>query len=229
MSEISYSYIVEYIRALHTPPTSPVLQEIERLIAQGEEQWPIIKPEVADFFKVLLSLLQPAEILELGTAVGYSSILMSEFLKENGHITTIERFDYMYDLAVKNIEKAQLNETIKLLKGDAVNILPTLQTETYDIIFMDCAKGQYINFLPECIRLLKPNGLLITDNVLHKGTVARSRYLIERRQRTTHARLREYLWSITHSPELHSSVLPIGDGVALSYKIGGTQHDQTSI
>ncbi len=228
MSEISYSYIIEYIRALHTSPTSPVLQEIERKIAQGEEQWPIIKSEVADFFKVLLSLVKPKEILELGTAVGYSSILMSDYLQEDGHITTIERFDYMYDIAVKNIERAHLTETIRLIKGDAVVILPTLPSDTYDVIFMDCAKAQYIHFLPECLRLLKPNGLLITDNVLHKGAVARSRYLIERRQRTTHARLRDYLWTLTHSPELRSSILPIGDGVALSYKIGGTLHDQTS-
>ena len=89
---------------------------------------------------------------------------------------------------------------------------------------MDCAKGQYINFLPECIRVLKPGGLLITDNVLHKGSVAKSRYLIDRRQRTTHSRLRDFLWTIMHSDELISSVMPVGDGIALSYKIGGTKN-----
>lgn len=220
MSEINYDYIVEYIRALHTPPSN-LLCEIETDIAMGKETWPIIKPEVADFMKVLLRMARPSEILEIGTAVGYSSILMSEFLKPNGHITTIERFDYMLNKAKKNIKQAGLENTIHILEGDAAEILPTLPAEQYDVIFMDCAKGQYINFLPECIRLLKPNGLLITDNVLHKGTVARSRYLIDRRQRTTHVRLRDFLWTITHSDQLESSILPVGDGIALSYKLGG--------
>ncbi|MDF2615296.1 MAG: O-methyltransferase [Clostridia bacterium] len=225
MSEITYSYIVEYIRALHTPPASDVLLEIEQKIANETEHWPIIKPEVADFMKVILSLIKPSNILEIGTAVGYSSLLMSEFLNENGHITTIERFPYMLNIAKTNIKKANRENTITVLEGDASDILPSLNSNTYDLIFMDCAKGQYIHFLPECIRLLKPNGLLITDNVLHKGTVARSRYLIDRRQRTTHSRLREFLWTITHSSELNSSVLPIGDGVALSFKIGGNNNE----
>jgi len=225
MSEINYSYIVEYIRALHMPPSSDVLLDIEHKIANEIEHWPIIKPEVADFMKVLLSLIKPQNILEIGTAIGYSSILMSEFLGRDGHITTIERFPYMFDIAKENIKKANLESMITLLEGDASEILPTLNSDTYDLIFMDCGKGQYINFLPDCIRLLKSNGLLITDNVLHKGAVARSRYLIDRRQRTTHSRLREFLWTITHSSSLRSSVLPIGDGVALSYKIGGNIND----
>ncbi|MGL4800523.1 MAG: O-methyltransferase [Cellulosilyticaceae bacterium] len=221
MSEINYNYIVEYIRALHTPPTN-LLHGIEKDIASGKETWPIIRPEVADFLKVQLSLIKPSEILEIGTAVGYSSILMSDYLAPGGHITTIERFDYMLAKATKNINAAGLQDTIHILEGDAAGILPTLPSESYDVIFMDCAKGQYINFLPECIRLLKPEGLLITDNVLHKGTVARSRYLIDRRQRTTHSRLRDFLWTITHHELLTSSIIPIGDGIALSYKKGGS-------
>jgi predicted O-methyltransferase YrrM len=226
MSEINYSYIVEYIRALHTPPASSVLLEIENKIANETEHWPIIKPEVADFMKLLLSLVRPTTVLEIGTAVGYSSILMSEFLGQDGHITTIERFPYMYNIAKENIKAAHLEDKITLLEGDAHTILPALTDESYDLIFMDCAKGQYIHFLPECLRLLKPKGLLITDNVLHKGTVARSRYLIDRRQRTTHSRLRDFLWTITHCPELQSSILPIGDGIALSHKIGGTINER---
>lgn len=223
MSEINYSYIVEYIRALHEAPRSSLLANIEHQIAVEAETWPIIKPEVADFIKVQLSLVQPSTILEIGTAVGYSSIFMSSYLKEGGKITTLERFDYMLRQARKNIKAAGLEDTIEIIEGDAAITLTQLPSESFDVIFMDCAKGQYINFLPECIRLLKPNGLLITDNVLHKGTVARSRYLIDRRQRTTHSRLREFLWTITHSDTLRSSVIPIGDGVALSYKIGGTE------
>ncbi|MGL4738083.1 MAG: O-methyltransferase [Cellulosilyticaceae bacterium] len=220
MSEISYDYIVQYIRSLHTP-IEGVLFDIEQAIANEKETWPIIKPEVADFMKVLLAMQKPTSVLEIGTAVGYSSIFMSQYLPANSHITTIERFDKMVKLATANIKRAELTDRIHILEGDAAALLATLETEKYDMIFMDCAKGQYINFLPECLRLLKPGGLLITDNVLHKGTVARSRYLIDRRQRTTHSRLRDFLWTITHTPELHTSVLPVGDGVALSYKIGG--------
>jgi predicted O-methyltransferase YrrM len=224
MSEITYDYIVQYIRALHTCPTG-VLEEIEEAIRSQRESWPIIKPEVADLFKVLLSMHKPSSILEIGTAVGYSSILMSGYLQEGGKITTIERYPYMVDLAKKHIQKANLCDTIHILEGDASLLLPTLETEQYDVIFMDCAKGQYIHFLPECIRVLKPNGLLITDNVLHKGTIARSRYLIEKRQRTTHTRLRDYLWTITHHDLLSSSIIPIGDGVSLSYKQGGIHNE----
>ncbi len=224
MSEINYDYIVEYIRALHTP-SKDILFEIEKKTTTGEETWPIIRPEVADFLKVILSIISPSEILEIGTCVGYSSILMSSYLKEDGHITTIERFSHMSDQAKKNISNAGLENTIEIIEGDACDILPHLPSDKYDIIFMDCAKGQYIRFLPDCIRLLKPNGLLITDNVLHKGSVARSRYLIDRRQRTTHSRLRDFLWQITHHDRLRSSIIPIGDGVSLSYKIGGNTNE----
>nr|WP_307990146.1 O-methyltransferase [uncultured Niameybacter sp.] len=217
MSEINYDYIVQYIRALHTPPED-VLLEIEQLIASEKETWPIIKPEVADFMKVILTIQKPKEILEIGTAVGYSAMLMSEFLEEEGKITTIERFPYMSEIAKKNIKRASLEDKIEIIEGDAAQVLTTLEEEKYDVVFMDCAKGQYINFLPDCIRVLKPGGILITDNVLHKGTVAKSRYLIDRRQRTTHARLREFLYTITHHEGLTSSVIPIGDGIALSYK-----------
>lgn len=225
MSEISYSYIVEYIRALHTAPNSEILAEIETQIASETETWPIIKPEVADFMRVQLSLIKPTAILEIGTAVGYSSILMSEYLNEGGKITTLERFPYMLQKATKNIKRAGLENTIQIIEGDAAETLLTLPSKHYDVVFMDCAKGQYIHFLPECIRVLKPGGLLITDNVLHKGSVAKSRYLIDRRQRTTHSRLRDFLWTIMHSDELISTVMPIGDGVALSYKIGGNTNE----
>lgn len=226
MSEINYNYIEQYIRALHPTQKSPILDEIERQIASESETWPIIRPEVADFMRVQLSLIQPSTILEIGTAVGYSSILMSEHLKEGGKITTLERFSYMLNKANQNIKRAGLEDTIEIIEGDAAETLPTLPSEAYDVIFMDCAKGQYIHFLPECIRLLKPGGLLITDNVLHKGTVAKSRYLIDRRQRTTHSRLRDFLWTIMHSPQLRSSIMPLGDGVALSYKIGGITNEK---
>ncbi len=219
MSEICYGYINDYIRALHSSPKSEILAEIEHQIAEESETWPIIRPEVADLMRVLLSTIKPTNILEIGTAVGYSSILMSEYLQPDGYITTLERFPYMIGKAKKNIKRAELEDVITLIEGDAADTLKTLKDEEYDVVFMDCAKGQYINFLEDCIRVLKPGGLLITDNVLHKGSVAKSRYLIERKQRTIHSRLREYLWTIMHSDNLRSTVLPVGDGLSLSYKL----------
>ncbi|OOB78611.1 MAG: methyltransferase [Epulopiscium sp. Nele67-Bin001] len=223
MSEITYDYIVQYLRALHIPSDNEVLYNIEQSIASGKQTWPIITPEVKSLISVLIAMNKPKQILEIGAAVGYSSIFMSGLI--DGHVTTIERFDVMYEKAQKNIIAANAQDKITILKGDAAEILTTLNTASYDMIFMDCAKGQYINFLPECIRLLKVGGLLITDNVLHKGSVAKSRYSIERRQRTTHGRLREFLWTITHCEQLVSSVIPIGDGVSLSYKVEEARHE----
>lgn len=220
MSEINYDYIVEYIRAIR-PPSQGILEEIELKVGNGVATWPIIKPEVASFLQVLLSIKRPTRILEIGTAVAYSSILMSQYLQPGGEIITIERFDVMQEQAKANIKKSNLTDKIKMLEGNASKILPTLETAQFDVIFMDCAKAQYIAFLPECIRLLKDEGILITDNVLHKGVVAKSRYLIPRRQRTTHMRLREFLYQINHNPQLLSSVLPFGDGIAISHKVGG--------
>ena len=193
MSEINYDYIVEYIRAIR-PPNQGILREIELNITRGEASWPIIKPEVASFLEVLLSIKKPTKILEIGTAVAYSSILMSKHLEPGGHITTIERYDVMQEQAKANIKKANLTDTITMLEGNASEILPNLEEGYFDVIFMDCAKAQYMAFLPECIRVLKDGGILLTDNVLHKGVVAKSRYLIPRRQRTIHMRLREFLY-----------------------------------
>lgn len=220
MSEINYDYIVEYIRAIR-PQKQGLLQDIELKINNNQASWPIIKPEVASFLEVLLSIKKPTHILEIGTAVGYSSILMSQYLEPGGQIITIERFDVIQKQAKENIKKAKANDKIKMLEGNACEILPTLEGAQFDVIFMDCAKAQYISFLPECIRLLKNGGILITDNVLHKGVVAKSRYLVARRQRTTHMRLREFLYAINHHPQLKSAVLPFGDGIAISHKVGG--------
>lgn len=225
MSEINYDYIVEYIRAIR-PQKKGILQEIELKVKNNQKTWPIIKPEVASFLEVILSIKRPSKILEIGTAVAYSSILMSEYLEPGGDITTIERFDVMQKQAKENINKANLNDKIKILEGNASEILPSLAEKQFDVVFMDCAKAQYITFLPECIRVLKNDGILITDNVLHKGVVAKSRYLVPRRQRTTHMRLREFLYAINHHPQLKSAVLPFGDGVAISHKVGGEDNEK---
>ena len=142
---------------------------------------------------------------------------MSNYLQEGGKLITIERYDIMQNAAKENIKEAGLEDTISLIEKDAEEVLPILD-DSFDVIFLDGAKGQYNNFLPHCLRLLKKDGLLIADNVLHKGTVAKLRYDIPRRQRTIHKRMRSFLWEITHNSDLETCVLPIGDGVAVCHK-----------
>lgn len=179
---------------------------------------PIIPPEVINLLGVILQIKKPKNILEIGTAVGFSSIFMSQYIQKGGSITTIERFDIMKEKAIKNIKRMKLEDTIKILEGDATDILPTLN-DKYDLIFIDAAKGQYNTFLNECIRLLPVGGILIADDVLQDGFIAQSRFEVPRRQRTIHKRMRNFLWNITHSNVLQSSIVPIGNGVAICYKI----------
>ncbi len=176
---------------------------------------PIIRRETAALLKTMVALKKPERILEVGTAVGYSALLMARVMPKNAHITTIEKFEKRIPIAKRNFERAGMEETITLLEGDAGEILAGL-SGTFDFIFMDAAKGQYIHWLPDVIRLLAPGGLLMSDNVLQDGTIVESRYAVERRDRTIHVRMREYLYTLTHMENLETSILPIGDGVALS-------------
>lgn len=182
-----------------------------------EENIPIISPEVVNLLGVILQIKKPSSILEIGTAIAFSASFMSQYLKPNGTITTIERFDVMKEQANQNIKKLGLENKINMIEGDAATILPTLKGH-YDIIFMDAAKAQYNIFLPECIRLLDVGGILIADDVLQNGFIAQSRFEIPRRQRTIHKRMRNFLWNISHSDILQSCIIPIGDGVAICYK-----------
>ncbi len=183
-----------------------------------ESHVPIIRRETESLIKVLLHVKQPGEVLEIGTAVGYSALVMSEHLKPHARITTIENYGKRIPIAEGNIRKAGKEEMITLLPGDALEVMKALTT-SYDFIFMDAAKGQYLNFLPELLRLLKPGGILVSDNVLQEGDIMESRYLVIRRNRTIHARMREYLYQITHMEGLETSILPVGDGVALSVRV----------
>jgi len=206
--------IVAYINSLDTG-NSDVCNEIEKQAIV--DQVPIIRKEMGNLLKVLIALKQPSRILEVGAAVGYSSILMSENMPDNCTITTIENYEKRIPIARANFRKAGKADVITLLEGDAMEVMAELETG-YDFIFMDAAKGQYINFLPEVMRLLAPGGLLISDNVLQEGDIVESRYGITRRNRTIHTRMREYLSTITHMDELITSVVPIGDGITLSVK-----------
>lgn len=186
---------------------------------------PIIPPEVVHLLSVILQIKKPVNILEIGTAIAFSSIFMSQYIDPNGSITTIERFDIMKAQAVINIKKVGLEKTINIIDGDAAEILPTLKGP-YDVIFLDAAKAQYNIFLPECIRLLPIGGILIADDVLQNGSIAQSRFNVPRRQRTIHKRMRNFLWNISHNQQLQSSIIPIGDGVAICYKIAEEKGDK---
>ena len=167
------------------------------------------------FLKLLLAMQRPARILEVGAAIGFSSILMAEYAPEGCEITTIENYDKRIPIARENIRRAGKEQQITLLEGDAADILPTLQ-EPFDLIFMDAAKGQYIHFMPEVLRLLAPNGVLVSDNVLQDGDIIESHYIVERRNRTIYKRMRDYLYELTHNDALVTAILPVGDGITVS-------------
>ena len=182
-----------------------------------ETNVPIIRPSMQNLLKLLLAMKQPKKILEVGTAIGFSALLMSEYGPKNCHITTIEKYEKRIPLAKENFAKAGKTEQITLLEGDAAEILKELEGP-YDFIFMDAAKGQYIHFMPDILRLLADGGLLVSDNVLQDGDIIESRFAVTRRNRTIHARMREYLYELMHHPQLVTSILPVGDGVTVSVK-----------
>ncbi len=206
--------IVTFINSLDTR-NSEILETIEK--EARESDVPIIRREMQSFLKVLLMLKKPLRVLEVGTAVGFSALLMSEYLPEGGRITTIENYEKRIPVARENFRRAGKEEQITLIEGDASEVLKTL-TEPYDFIFMDAAKGQYIHYLPDVLRLLSPEGCLVSDNVMQDGDVIESRFAVERRNRTIHARMREYLYELKHREDLVTSIIPLGDGVAVSIK-----------
>lgn len=206
--------LVTYINSLDRGNT-PFLNQLE--MDALKNQVPIIRRETQSLLKVLLRIKTPSRILEVGTAVGFSALLMSTYGPENCRITTIENYDKRIPIARENFKKAGKEEQITLLEGDAREILKTLE-EPFDFIFMDAAKGQYIYFLPDILRLLSRGGILISDNVLQDGDIIESHFAVERRNRTIYKRMREYLSALKNSDVLETSILPLGDGVALSVK-----------
>ena len=206
--------IITFINSMDTE-NSEILETIEQEALAADV--PIIRREMQSFLEVLLLMKKPMRVLEVGTAVGFSALLMSEYAPGDCHITTIEKYEKRIPIAKENFRKAGREDRITLLEGDATEILRELEG-TYDVIFMDAAKGQYIHFLPDILRLLPPGGLLISDNVLQDGDIIESRFAVTRRNRTIHARMREYLYELKHHPELETVILPVGDGVTLSTK-----------
>ena len=182
-----------------------------------EQEVPIIRKETKEWIKTMLCIKKPMRVLEVGTAVGFSAIYMNQYLPVGAHITTIEKWEPRIEQAKVNFCRAEVEDDITLLEGDAADILKDLN-EKFDFIFMDAAKGQYIHFLPDVIRLLADDGVLISDNVLQDGEVLDSKYVVNRRNRTIHTRMRDYLYTLKNHEALETSIIPIGDGVALSVK-----------
>lgn len=210
-----------YINSLDTG-TRGILDEIER--EAKEARVPIIRRETQSFLRFLLGVQKPQRILEVGTAVGFSAILMCRYAPKECTVTTIEKYEKRIPAARENFRRAGMEERITLMEGDAMEVLKGLE-DPYDFIFMDAAKGQYIYYLPELLRLLAPDGVLVSDNVLQDGDVIESRFAVERRNRTIHARMREYLYELTHREELRTSVLPLGDGITVSVRMQDTMRE----
>ncbi len=206
--------IVSYIHSLEKS-NSEVLEEIEKEAIATYV--PIIRKEMESFLRVMLAIKQPKRILELGTAIGYSAILMSEYMPKDCVIDTIENYDKRIPIAKANFERAGVSDRINLYEGDAMEIMPTLKYK-YDFVFMDAAKAQYIYFLPLLKNLMEDGGILITDNVLQDGDIIESRFGITRRNRTIHSRMREYMYEVKNSEDFETTIVPIGDGITMSVK-----------
>lgn len=205
---------VAYINSLDAGNPA-YLDELEAYAIQT--QVPIIRKEMQSFMRTMLLMNKPKRILEVGTAIGFSALLMSEFMPQDGQITTIENYEKRIPIARANFQKYGKEDRITLLEGDAAEVLKTLEGP-YDFIFMDAAKGQYIHYLPQIMRILTPGGVLISDNVMQDGDIIESKYAVIRRDRTIHRRMREYLYTLTHHEELQTSILTLGDGVAVSVR-----------
>ena len=217
---MSHDRLLTFIDSLYAGNT-PFLDELER--TSLDEGVPIIRKPTQSLLKFFMEKEHPDTILEVGTAVGFSAIMMSEYAGDNCKVTTIEKYEKRIPIARDNFIKAGKEKQITLLEGDAIEILRTLQGE-FDFIFMDAAKAQYINFLPDILRLLKVGGILVSDNILQEGEILESRYAVTRRNRTIHSRMREYLYEITHNIGLETVILPVGDGVSVSVKKRGNEN-----
>lgn len=176
---------------------------------------PIIRKDMQYFLRTLLTMNRPKKILEVGTAIGFSAILMGEFTDNDCTITTIENYDKRIPIARENIKRAGMEDRITLIEGDAQDVLKEID-DTFDFVFMDAAKGQYINFLPDIKRLTDSGSVIVTDNVLQDGDILESHFIVDRRNRTIHKRIRDYLYELCQDERYDTTILSVGDGVALT-------------
>lgn len=207
--------VLDFIRSFSVDRGSDSLKAIEAEAVR--DRVPVIRRETRELLKILLQMKKPEKILEVGAAIGFSSVFMGENTSPATKITTIENYPPRIERAKANIAMAGMEERITLLEGDAARWLKELDGG-YDFIFMDAAKGQYIHFLPDVLRLLPQGGVLVSDNVLQDGDIFESRYGIRRRNHTIHSRMREYLFALTHNDTLDTVILETGDGMTISVK-----------
>ena len=212
-----YNRVSSFIQAFLRENDS-LLEEI-REEAQ-KDAVPIIRDETAALLRVCLEINKPKSILELGTAVGYSALLMLDCLHGDTSLTTVENFPERIRKAEKNFQRSPYKERFSLLEGDAGKILKELVREErhFDFVFLDAAKAQYPIWLSDILFLLNDGGVLFCDNILQDGLLLESRFFLERRQRTIHKRMREFLALLKANPLLENSIVPIGDGVSISVK-----------
>lgn len=212
--DITNPLVRDYLASV-MPERRPELEDLHRFAI--ENHVPIIKHEMEQFLSFMITLHQPKRILEIGTAIGYSAIIMTDAGGDDLRITTLEKSEKMIALAKQHFKAFNLGPQVTLIEGDAVETIQSLE-EPFDLIFMDAAKGQYMNFYEDSLRLLKEGGILIADNILQDGLIVKSRYAIPRRQRTIHSRMREFIKKLSEHPDLTTSVLPIADGATISVK-----------
>lgn len=198
-----------------TPDSDPLLAKLEREALSMNV--PIIRRPAQSFLRVLLAQKNPQRILEIGTAVGFSAVFMKKAVPGKCHITTIENYEKRLPIAKENFRRAGVESSVTLMEGDAGKLLWEI-SERFPFIFLDGPKGQYLSYLPRLIELLEPGGILVTDNVLQEGSLLDSRFMVERRDRTIHARMREYLYELMHNEQLVSTIMAVGDGMAVSVK-----------
>ncbi|MDO5702161.1 MAG: O-methyltransferase [Lachnospiraceae bacterium] len=192
----------------------PYLRKIEEEAIKGDV--PILRTDTREVLRAMLASTRPSSILEIGTATAFSCLFMCEY--SEARVVTIENFERRIEEASANIAGSDFADRITLMKGDAQDILPGLDG-SYDMVLLDAAQGQYIYFLPHILRLLRSGGMLITDNVFIGGDILESRFAVERRKRTIHARMREYLRELTGREDLVTAVMPVGDGLAVTVKL----------
>lgn len=192
------------------------LGEIQR--EATEKRMPIIPHETVTFFIWLFNQTQPKDILEIGTAIGFSATLMAQHMHPQGHVTSIERNPEMLEKAQANVEALEIQEKVTLLEGQAGEWLKKLETDSFDFIFMDSAKAKYYDFFPNCMRVLRKNGVLAVDDVLQGGTILKEDEEIPRRRRKIHRKLNAFLDVVLDHPNLEVTLLPLGDGLLLITK-----------
>lgn len=180
---------------------------------------PIIRKEAQRLLRVLLAEKRPETILEIGTAVGYSAVFMKEYAPSLKELITIENYEPRIKEARDRIQSADPEGVIELREGDAEEVIKTLPSDRFDFVFLDAAKGQYPVLLPEIHRVMKKGAMLLTDNVLFQDGVLESRFVVTRRDRTIHKRMREYLSALMDDVYFRSTVLEVADGVAISVKL----------